>query len=313
MSTPDDNSNSVVIQRPTDKERFRVTYTQGVGFQFEPLPKSAGSGAASAAPGVELSTMRNVLFWVRNVLLHRDVYPFDALQTWCLVACMAQISVLVVLTFEEPGFTNEDTDTLRYISNNIDVHRGYGTAMLIAFAMSYIPLLIYHTQTEFISWLQFLGVTLASLGGCFVVMCHSSNSESVTGRYHLMGALVFVLGGQIGHFTLMYDISKMQLHASRDIVLATVNLLSFGTFFCTIIAIGLGDYSREEAGTLYWVSAGAEYILYFSFVSMNILIGERIVDNFTSRITHTLLQGPTAGKTFFLADFYDPVQDPVHY
>lgn len=237
-------------------------------------------------------SFRDAMRWFMHIMHRYRFYPFESLGVWCGVAAVLQVLVLVILTFEDPGHLNADSKTLRFISNNIDEHRGYGAAMVLVFLMSYVPLMIPDLVRPWLTIMQFLGLFAAAFGGCFVVIFHAPDGWMAT--MHLVGAVMFVLGGVALHIAVWLDMPS--LHRVRDLVLAGCAVLSGGTFFGTILAMHINNLQHTTHPTVQNVSAAAEYLLYVTVCVLDLVVAERIMEHAAFRLAISV-QAATSNNT----------------
>lgn len=261
--------------------------------------------------GVSNDKKQGMIFKIIDMVEDCDVYPFKALHVWCSIACVAQMIVLLLLTFEPPGFKNYDSNTLRYISDNIDVHRGYGSCMVLAFAMSFIPLLLCVVENYLLDSIMFFMVGVAAAGGGLVVMCHSTGASDALVWMHISGAGAFIFGGIVLHGIVSLDIRRYNLHGYRDLFLFGIIILVSVTFLGSIIYIKRTRIERSDPDhwQWFWVSGGCEYILYMSMIGMNLLVSERVRDNLCRRISDSVYDTVTSrgsGRKWLLG-YYTPV------
>ncbi len=237
----------------------------------------------------------------------RDVPFVWTAVTWGLTAVLLQIVVLILLTFEPPGETChgalngnviggddgqicnstniglvDSNDVIRFISDNIDSHRGYGSVMLLAFGASFVLLLCILVEPLSLV-LIYISVLLSAAGGVGVVVYHHGNYST----HHIFSAALFIVFGVGAH--LVAILSGPRRHIVRDCVLF-LSTACFASTFVLVHTIAKGQGERHDIWLRgkWWVAGIAEYLTYISVMFLNVLIPERIIENLSFRIVHAL-------------------------
>lgn len=227
---------------------------------------------------------------VSNLLYNGNVFAYQAVYIGCYIACFLQMIILVFIAFEDPGFAHQPSGVLRYISNNIDSHRGYGTAMVMCFASSLVPLAMCRLLTLLGDFLLFFFMFVATVGGGWVIMFHDANDASVISKLHVAGAAMLILGGVMMHMCVISDLSPLRINRMRDNVLLLCTALCALGFLLTIIVVKAEGYTQDTHPEWFWASAALEYLLYVTFVALNWLVPERLLQHTALRLVVSIPQ-----------------------
>lgn len=291
----------VVYQKPgPHRAKSVVLYPNGVFIQEEGAEKHhAGT--------TECYDERTFFLVIRRLLNTYQPHDLGLLKMWCILAAVLQISVLILLAFEAPGYEDrvwvnashvvngtrvyrmEPRHVLRFISDNIDLHRGYGALMVVFFGMSYLPMMICTFRRSVYNVLMRSMLFTACVGGFLVVTCHSADKDIIS-WLHIAGAISFVVSGLVLHVILMSELTSMRLHIARDCTVLIIIVCLALTFAITLMLARSNEWTKSSHRIVFQVSAAAEYMLYISCVGLNVLVGERITEHLALRITETLIK-----------------------
>ena len=196
---------------------------------------------------------------------------------WCIngVFVVMQINYLVLIALEPPGFL-DNHGIIRYISDGIRDHNGFGAAMLISFCASVTVLCICRLPKRkheiFRGWLK------GSLvwGGIGVIGFHD------TGHYlHLTHAGIFITSGLLLH--LMHTPFQVP-HVVRDNLKFYILFVLSVTFLILFFALPMSiqepkvHWNGNESHRLRWTfSALFEYLLYVTICALNSCAVSRVV------------------------------------
>ena len=269
------------IQSDLNRERTvntKIRYEPGGGLRIIDYGVGTERGYAIAS--------EDVYRWLEAHIAADTFLQLRSINIWALIMVVLQISVLIMLSFEDPGV--EDTNgIIRYISDNIAEHKGYGGVMLVAFAGSYLLL----SMVTLPPWMVIPSLVLiggAAFGGAGVVLFH--------GKYewqHIGSAGGFIACGLALHVIAIYTGPWQFRHTVRDAVLLLFTLGTAGFFAGGLIrnkiyVDGLSDsvdlnaiFAQRYSSlrTWWWISGVSEYILYINMCTLNIFVGERIVEH----------------------------------
>lgn len=227
-----------------------------------------------------------VYAWVEERLRGDGLIGFRSITTWALVMVVLQVAVLIMLSFEDPGIEDEN-GIIRYISDNIAEHRGYGGVMLVAFAGSYLLL----SMISLPHWLIGVSTLLiggAAFGGAGVVLFHGDYKWQ-----HIGSAAGFIFCGLLLHVVAIYTGPWRFRHAIRDFVLLLFTLGTAGVFGGVLIANSVYIDATQDRDVVesrfadrdprlrdwWWVSGVCEYMLYINMCTLNIFVGERVFEH----------------------------------
>jgi hypothetical protein len=267
----------LIVYTHEDGSRYRLTFDTVTGLEVEAVKKDASEVAIDD---------RRVYEWVETQLGGKSELGFGAVATWGLVMATLQIAVLMLLTFEAPGLRDEN-GIVRYISDNIAAHPGFGGVMLLAFAGSFM-LLSTVNLPRFLVGLSVLLVGGAALGGAGVVFFHGEYEWQ-----HIGCAGGFIACGLALHIIAIFTGPYRWRHTARDAVILAVTFAAAGLFAGFLIAnkIRIED-SQDSPDPLdrlsardtrlrwrWWVSGVAEYMLYISICVLNALVGQRVFEH----------------------------------
>lgn len=260
-------------------DAFDLVYVRGSGVAFHYRGKT----------GVNHSPIGDatVYDWVEHSLRgDSDLLAFDSINVWALVMATLQVAALMLLTFEAPGPLDENR-IIRYISDNIASHQGYGGVMLVSFAGSYMLLAIVSLP----AWLVYTTFALvggASFGGAGVVLFHGAFEMQ-----HIACAACFITCALLLHIVVIYSGPFRLRHTVRDAVLIAFTLAAALVFGGVLIAnhIRVDDSQSAEdpADVLQsrdprlrewlWTSGVCEYVLYINMCLLNALVGQRVLEH----------------------------------
>jgi hypothetical protein len=230
------------------------------------------------------ASMQGAVGIVARMIYAGELFAYQAVYIGCYIACFLQILVLMFIAFEPPGFAHPDPKVLRFISNNIAEHRGFGAGMVLCFAASLIPLCMCRLLNWFTDILIFLSLFIATLGGAWVIMFHESSDTSAIATLHVAGAGMLVFGGVLMHFCVCLELRTLRLHWWRDTLIFVVTLAAALGFLATIVTIKSSGWEVGDHPRWYWASAAFEYILYVSFVALNWLVPDNLVEHTALRV-----------------------------
>lgn len=209
---------------------------------------------------------------------------------------MLQIIALLLLTFENSSLV-DDNNIMRYISDNIAEHRGYGSMMVVAFLgslglLSCMLLKKTHTGRSDLSKVlvvtTYLLYTGCIFGGVGTVLFHGEFDTE-----HLICAgLLIACGISLHVLAIATGTGK---HRFRDGVLLTMTLTSAIIFL--VVLLMNDEVVRDKKllprdpslKTRWWLSATSEYVLYLHIVILNFLVNERILEHFTIYIQEEII------------------------
>ena len=241
--------------------------------------------ARNSDRGVDISKPE-VFDWIEARLRGSDSLGFNAITIWGLVMVTLQVAVLILLTFEAPGL-EDGTGIVRYISDNIAVHKGFGGVMLLAFAGSFLLL----STISLPPWLVSFSVLLiggTALGGTGVVVFHGEYEWQ-----HIGCAAAFIGCGLALHIIAIYTGPWRWRHIVRDSVILGFTVIAAGLFAGFLIANKLKVESTQDAldpldrysprdprlRWRWWISGVAEYMLYINMCVLNAFVGERVFEH----------------------------------
>lgn len=260
-------------------ELIELEYVGEKGLQVRSLGRRATQAAL-------LLDEPRVYDWIEAHLKRDVLLGFRSVTIWALVMVVLQIAVLIMLTFEDPGI-RDDNGIIRYISDNIATHQGYGGVMLLSFAGSFLLL----SMVSLPSWMVPPSVLLiggASLGGAGVVLFHGEFEWQ-----HIGCAAAFIACGLALHLIAIFTGPWRLRHTARDIILIVFTLVAAGLFAGFLIANKIKVESTSDAADpadrfsdrdprlrwQWWVSGVAEYMLYINMCTLNIFVGQRILEH----------------------------------
>jgi hypothetical protein len=280
-----------------DERELRVFTTGADGrYSTARLTLSAEGGlqvlgvedARGARDGDELLPVgdRRVYDWVEARLRGRDSLGFASITMWGLVMVTLQVAVLILLTFEAPGL-EDGAGIVRYISDNIAVHKGFGGVMLLAFAGSFLLL----SMVSLPPWLVSLSVLLiggTALGGTGVVAFHGEYEWQ-----HIGCAAGFIGCGLTLHVIAILTGPWRWRHTVRDAIVFAFTVVSAGLFAGFLIANKVRVEESQDAldpldrlsprdprlRTRWWISGVAEYMLYINMCVLNAFVGQRVFEH----------------------------------
>lgn len=217
--------------------------------------------------------------------MRQSVAVFSAAYVWSLVMALLQLVALLLLTFEsrsardelsqpsnvtEIGFIDQH-GTIRFISDNIESHRGYGSVMLVAFSGSYMLLVCVLVESSYLFQLL-LTIVASSAGGLGVVIYHRDFHTE-----HIASAAVFIAGGLLAHIIVAATI-PFNNNVLRDWVFIGTPCALATTFLSLYwYAYDSTKGDRTRFVHWWWASACAEYLLYISMTALNLTIPGRLL------------------------------------
>lgn len=261
-----------------------------------------------------------------------------SITAWGIGMALLQVAVLCMLSLEEPAIiervpvwnhtaaevavhdlVDEDksqylhrlisnnvtidkyVSLVRFISDNIDKHKGFGSVMVLAFAGCYI-LTGAITESRGVGMMINVLIACATGGGVGVVAFHSPYDLE-----HIVCATVFIVSGFLIHMLVAF--TAPAIHRMRDYIILLLTAgagIVFIVFFW--IAETRGKVPRDGNQVRYWsISAIAEYCLYTGMVILNMLVGERICDHLCYTALMEAINGGTSNRTVFgLSMFRNP-------
>lgn len=291
---------------------FRVTFTSttGLGIHEEhSLPASAPTYDISDDPDTMNGPgMQAVMTWFEHTL-RGCISVFNAAYVWGYIMVVLQIVVLLLLTFEAPGprevlelGANQTAiglvnyrdrsmpayadwnNTVRFISDNIAMHRGFGSVMLLSFSGSYL-LLICVFSNAYVKALLVICIVASSVGGLGVVLFHDAKYHT----HHIACAALFIAGGILAH--VVVSVSSAKRHFVRDAVFIGMPIAMACAFLGTYwYAYKKSNDNRNHPKyiTTWWISGICEYLLYISISILNLLIPGRVLQHAASTFAKML-------------------------
>ena len=230
------------------------------------------------------SAMSIIVNWF-EYNMRQSVSIFTAAYVWSMVMVALQLIALLLLTFEsrsardefmqpsnvtEIGFIDHH-DTIRFISDNIESHRGFGSLMLLAFSGSYVLLVCVLVDTSTL-FLLLITIVASSAGGIGVVVYHRDFHTE-----HIICAAIFIAGGLLAHV-----IVTVTLPFNNNILRDFVFLLTPCGLGATFLGLYWYTYvetkgTRTQYLHWWWAAACAEYLLYLSITALNLTIPGRLL------------------------------------
>lgn len=260
------------------RDLFELAYVRGRGIEFKHLGAAPPLGTPVVSDG-------GVYDWVERCLRgDEQIVAFQAVSVWALVMVLLQLAALMLLTFEAPG-PRDESNIIRYISDNIAVHQGYGGVMLVSFAGSYMLLSV----VIFPAWLVYMSFVLvggATFGGAGVVLFHPEHFSV----QHIGSACAFIACGFLLHLLVIYSGPWRLRHTARDAVLVVLTSVTAVVFGGVLFANRLRIHaSQDDAEPLtprdprlrvwLWTSGVCEYVLYLNMCALNALISQRVLEH----------------------------------
>lgn len=279
---------------------FRVTFDSGHGLQISQV-NMAPQWSTTFNLGSENANIEDekakCQTWVQYTICN-NIYFFTFAFAFGTCMVVLQLLSLLLLTFEpvnlynyngtdttfilHNGFTDTGT-VIRFISDNIDAHRGYGAAMLLAFSGSFMLLVC--IMAKYIE-LMILFVTFAAAGGIGVVVFHGAQEWE-----HIGCAAAFIFFGVLSHFMACVT-GPFRRHVFRDGLMIFITT-ACGAIFLTTFVIAHREDPARHAPThrlerLWWTAGIFEYVLYISITFLNFLIPSRLLEHIAYYITNDL-------------------------
>lgn len=303
---------------------YRITFSAEHGLRIHTTDK--GTDVVSFVldsdnpySGLSMRTSEPIILWFARVL-RGSISMFSSAYIWAFTMACLQVLALLLLTFEAHsprhvlavtsnvttvGLVDEH-NLIRFISDNIAVHRGFGSLMLLAFAGSYI-LLVCVFMDPVTRWLLIFVITLSSAGGMGVVLFHFTYHVE-----HLVGAVAFISGGLLAHIIVASTSIRNSFMYNSFIAISAVLAALFLSFY--IVAHVSTDGERNdrkffnvsyvtnntivwEVNTqtyndtwfnIWWLAGLFEYLLYISMIALNVLIPDQIINHTAQKFAHML-------------------------
>lgn len=233
----------------------------------------------------------DLLRYLQEYTYYHCIPGITDLQLWCATMTVLQIAALLLLTFENSSLVDEN-NVIRYISDNIADHRGYGSMMVLAF-MGSLGLLscmmLKNTYTRrhtsrsdlsnFLISIIYLSYTVCIFGGVGTVVFHGEFDTE-----HLICAALLIACGIFLHIIAIATGTRQ--HLFRDGILLTMTLSSAIIFVVVLLMNNkvVRDQNLQPRDpslkTRWWLSATSEYVLYLHVVILNSLVSERVLEHF---------------------------------
>jgi hypothetical protein len=271
------------VFRRGDEEGTREVF-ETFDLQFSPENGLDVTPRGLGASGYEVGD-RRVYEWV-EVKLRDSGLDFGAVTTWGLVMVALQVSVLILLTFEAPG-PQDGNGIVRYISDNIAAHQGFGGVMLLSFAGSFLLLSVVSLPPLLVGFSVLL-IGGTALGGAGVVFFHGEYEWQ-----HIGCATGFIASGLALHIVAIYTGPWRWRHTVRDAVFLLVTFTAAGLFAGFLVTNKLYIENTQDALNpldrysprdprlrwQWWVSGVAEYMLYINICVLNVFVGQRVFEH----------------------------------
>lgn len=260
---------------------FRISYVPGDGLHIIKHP------TARDPVGTELRDDNYMIYdWIETVLGDDSLLGFRSLNVWGYVMVFLQLSALFILSFEAPGMTDVN-GVIRYISDNIADHRGFGGVMLISFTGSLllVSMVSLNKAMVFVTVILIAGSTF---GGAGVVLFHGDFKFQ-----HLACACAFISCGLLLHIIAIYTGPWRIRHTVRDMVFLFFTFASTGIFAGFLISnmmyIHMTKHRTVPAEVFddrdprlwkwWWISGVSEYVLYINMCILNLFVGQRLFEH----------------------------------
>lgn len=278
---------------------FRVTFTasSGLGVQALSTPsdhKDSVSVNYDKHHSVPSQQLAPVVSWFEHVL-RVNVSTFSAAYVWGYTMVALQILALILLTLEpfsaqevieHPDFTvvglvnyrnrsmpqyKNYNNTIRFISDNIHQHRGYGSVMLLAFAGSYV-LFACVFMSPGVMVVIGICIIFSAAGGLGVVLFHDGQYHT----HHIASAAVFISGGLIAHALVAQTLHR-RIQDLIFIGTPALFALLFLSFYTHCHSKSHGNRNDPKYINLWWYAGIFEYMLYITMTALNLMIPERLI------------------------------------
>lgn len=269
------------IQSESDTQRY-MTFKCSLN---ETLVISIVSKDTTVQKGVVLPH-ESLEKWLEQTFKSNNEISFRSMYIWAAVTTMLQITILILILFQEPGIT-EKNGVPRFISDNLAVHRGYGGVMLLVFTSLYVLLSMAQMPYAVTAICNVL-VGINAFSGMGVVLFHDEFEIE-----HLTCATIFIISGYVLHL-LMQQTGPPNRHTVRDFAIFTTTFISAALFGGIIIYNKMYIYDHNHSKPpplklytsrdvrlyeMWWISAIAEYILYINITVLNSLTAQRIFEH----------------------------------
>lgn len=180
----------------------------------------------------------------------------------------------------------DDRYMIRFISENIDSHRGYASGMLLSFTGSFILLVCVAVEGGVALGILFL-VCTAAFGGVGVVVFHGKWHTT-----HIVCAILFITSGILAHYMVAVT-GPWKRNATRDTIMfmsTVLSAVSFVLFY--FLAYSISDDNRHDerhhVRLMWWIAGISEYILYVTMSILNAYLPQRITEHIAFRVTQEL-------------------------
>lgn len=291
-----------------DGEIYRISFDSGHGLHIQNADPQ--SSHANTQNYMDADDRDKFSVWIQNAL-RNNMYFFSVAFTWGSLMVILQIVSLLLLTFEPtiifPGKVANVTahttvmydindmeflrtglrtpnNLIRFISDNIDTHRGYGALMLLSFGGSFF--LVACVITTYYPLILFLISTAAS-GGLGVVMFHGGGYDT----HHITCAGVFIGAGILVHASICFA-GNFRGHILRDVIMLSIAAATGSVFLVCFLIANHEDGTRSaptsRLRSLWLTAAVCEYLLFLSMVLLNLLIPTRLLEQVAHKITNDL-------------------------